>query len=306
MPGDGPEIWLKDDGRFASGGGGNKARKLEWTLADALRRRRTTILTFGALGTNHGLATAHHAGRHGLRTVLLLVDQPADDHLRGQLERIEATGARIHRTRGTARTAIAAPWAMLRYAGLRPPRLPYVLSAGGSSPLGSLGYVEAALELAAQVEAGELPEPAHALVALGSGGTAAGLALGLRLAGLRTRVIAVLVSDVLPLSERSVARLARRSLRLLRRRGARPEGAEIRPGDLDVERRWLGAGYGHRTPEAEAARELLAAEGVGLDPVYTAKAMAAVLGLRAEGRLDAGPVLYWHTYGPPGSAVPGG
>ena len=80
--------------------GGNKARKLEWILADAVRRRRKTILTFGAIGTDHGLATALYAREHGLRTVLLLVDQPVDGRLRAQFERLERCGARISRTPG--------------------------------------------------------------------------------------------------------------------------------------------------------------------------------------------------------------
>lgn len=299
-------MWVKDDGIYGVGLGGNKPRKLEWTLADALRRRRRTILTFGGLATNHGLATAHYAGRHGMRTVVLLVDQPVDAHVRAHLARLRESGALVHRTRGPLRTVLAAPWAVLRYADLRPPRLPYVLPAGGSSPLGCLGYVEAALELAAQVDAGELPEPSHAVVALGSGGTAAGLALGLRLAGLRTRVVAVLVSDVLRLTPSSVARLAGRTLRLLRRRGAAIEGVGLAAADLDVEDRWLGGGYGHRTEAAERARELIGErEGIALEPVYTAKAMAALLGLREEGRFGAGPVLYWHTHDRLAAPAPG-
>src|SRR5215467_12070619 len=88
---------------------------------------------------------------------------------------------------------------------------PYLLPAGGSSAVGALGYVEAALEIAAQVEAGALPEPAHAVVAVGTGGTAAGLALGFQLAGLRTRVVGIVVNDQLRLGPPVLARLARRS-----------------------------------------------------------------------------------------------
>src|ERR671922_1808612 len=88
-------VWIKDDGAYAPVGG-NKARKLEWLLADARRRGKRTVLTGGALGTNHGLATALFARELGIRTVLVLVPQPRDDHVESQLERMRAAGAEIH------------------------------------------------------------------------------------------------------------------------------------------------------------------------------------------------------------------
>jgi len=297
FPGAGPPVWVKNDGLYGTLWGGNKARKLEWTLADALRRGRTALVTFGALATNHGLATALYAREQGLRTALLLVDQPVDEHVRRQLRRLKASGATLYETHGTARTVAALPWVMARHADLRARRLPYLLPVGGSSRVGCLGYVEAALELARQVEAGELPEPSHAVVALGSGGTAAGLTLGLRLAGLRTRVVAVLVNDKLRLNARVVARLAGRTLDLLRARGADIADVSISEHDLGVQGRWIGPGYGHHTPEAERARALIAErEGLELEPVYTAKAMAGLLRMRDEGAFGAGPVLFWHTH----------
>ena len=293
----GAPVWLKNDGLYGGAWGGNKARKLEWILADALRRRRTTIITFGALGTNHGLATALYAGEHGLRTVLLLVDQPVDDHVRAQFERLERSGARIYRTRNTPRTVAVIPWAMLRHADLSTRKLPYFLTVGGSSAIGSVGHVEAGLELGKQVGQGQLPEPSHVVVALGSGGTAAGLALGLKLAGLRTRVVAVVVNDKMRLHAGVVARLAGRASRLLQRRGADLGEVSVSAADLDVERDWLGAGYGHRTNEAERARELARErEGLALEPVYTAKTMAALLALNERGVFGEGPALYWHTH----------
>ena len=293
----GPDVWVKNDGLYGTLWGGNKARKLEWSLADALRRGRRTVLTVGALATNHGLATTLYAREHGLDTVLLLVDQPIDDHVRRQLRRIEESGAVVHRTHDKLRTLATLPWFLLRYSDRSARRTPYFLTVGGSSPVGCLGYVEAALELGEQVRAGELPEPSHAVIALGSGGTAAGLLLGLRVAGLRTRVVAVLVNDGIRLNARVIAHLARRSERLMRRRGASFPALSLGPGDLTVDTGSLGAGYGHRTREAESARELLVErEELRLEPVYTAKAMAALLRLREEGAFGAGPVLYWHTH----------
>jgi D-cysteine desulfhydrase len=295
LPGRG-QIWLKDDGVFGGAWGGNKARKLEWVLPDVLRKRRSSILTVGGLATNHGLATALYAREQGIQTILALVDQPLDDHVERQRVRIERSGALVYRTHGTLRTIAALPYVYAVHTDWRRLRPPYFLPVGGSSALGSLAYVDAALELAAQVDRGELPEPAHAVVALGSGGTAAGLVLGLELAGLSTRVVAIQVNDRAPLDAARVARAAKRAQRLLQRRGARLPPASISASDLQVENRWLGAGYGHRTVEAEHAIGLAREEGLVLEPVYTAKTMAALLALREQGELGEGPVLYWHTH----------
>jgi len=291
-------IWIKDDGAY-SAVGGNKARKLEWLLADARRRRKRTILTGGALGTNHGLATALFARRLGMRTVLVLVPQPDSEHVRRQLERIRATGAELHFPRGVWRAYTLAAWLMLGRAS-PPANLPYFLRPGGSVPLGCVGYVEAAIELSEQIEAGELPEPSHLVVALGSGGTAAGLLAGLRLAGLRSRLVCVLVNDLVRVDERTVAKLARRTLRLLRKRGSGVGEVEIAAADVEIERGWLGPGYGHSTPAADRATELFGErEDIVLEPVYTSKAVAAMLELNRRGAFGPGPLLYWHTYSRP-------
>ncbi|MGW4284332.1 pyridoxal-phosphate dependent enzyme, partial [Nocardia sp. NPDC004750] len=188
------QLWCKDESGYGDGGwGGNKVRKLEWLLPEARRRGARTILTVGGTGTNWGLATALYGRAQGIDTELALVDQPVDDHVRAQLRRLEKSGAALHFTHTKLRTILAAPWLYLRR--VRGGARPYFLPAGGSSPVGALGYVEVACELAAQIAAGELPEPGHIVTAVGSGGTAAGLALGLRLAGLRTRVVGVVVND---------------------------------------------------------------------------------------------------------------
>jgi D-cysteine desulfhydrase len=172
-----------------------------------------------------------------------------------------------------------------------------LLPAGGSSAVGALGYVEGALEIAAQIEEGSLPEPAHVIVPVGTGGTAAGLGLGFQIAGLRSRVVGVVVNDQLRLDAPVFARLARRTAALLERRGARLGPLQLEPDMLDLTRDQIGAGYGHRTEAAERAAGLAAEEGLSLDPVYTAKAMAGLLALREEGRLGD-PVLFLHTDGP--------
>ncbi len=293
LSGDVP-VWLKDEGAYGDGGwGGNKVRKLEWLIPDAHRRGRSTLFTVGGIGTHWGLAAALYGREHGLRTALALVDQPVDDHVRDQLARLRGSGAALHLTHTKARTIALAPYLLARHSsGLRPP---YYLPAGGSSPLGALGYVEVALELAAQVAAGDLPEPAWVVTAVGSGGTAAGLVLGLGLAGLHTRVLAVVVNDQLRLDAPALTGLATRSAAVLRERGG-PD-AVVDPDRLRVTTDFLGATYGATTPasaEAQARGETL---GLTLEPVYTAKALAALLALGRAAELE-GPVLFLGTHGP--------
>jgi D-cysteine desulfhydrase len=267
-------LWMKDDSHSGPLWGGNKPRKLEWLIGDAVARGRRTLLTFGGLATNHGLATALYGREQGLKCVLALVDQPWDEHVERQLGRIRASGAHVYVTHTKARTMAALPWLLFRHGRA------YPIPPGGSSPVGARGFVEAALELGEQVRRGELPEPATVWCALGSGGTAAGLALGLRMAGLRTKVRAVHVNDGLDLREQTLIRLARRT-------------GDGELNELRVVHGYLGAGYGHPTEAAQRAIERAReAEGLELDPVYTGKAMAAVL----ERAADEGPALYWHTY----------
>ncbi len=278
-------LWLKDESPFGTAWGGNKVRKLEWTLPDVKRRGKRTVLTFGALATNHGLATALYAREQDLRCALALVDQPVDDHVRAQLERLRASGATLHFTHTKARTVAATPWLLARH------RLPYVLPAGGSSPVGALGYVEGALEIARQVESGDLPEPSHVVCATGSGGTAAGLLLGLRIAGLRTKVLGVVVNDKLKLDQPTLVPASPRSPRGCCAIAAPPTCRIPGPSSLVVTRDFLGQGYGHPTPESRSALER--AGDLDLDPVYTAKAMAAALALDTPG-----PLLFLQTNGP--------
>ena len=288
---------MKNEGLYGTVYGGNKPRMLEFVLADVLAKKARTILTFGGLGTNHGLATALYGREQGLRTVLLLLDQPVDDIVRRQLCWFQQLGAILYYTGKMPRTVVTALFLLLRHASWRRGRLPYLLLPGGSTAMGTVGYVNGALELAEQVAAGELPEPENVVVALGSGGTAAGLSLGLRLAGLKTRVVAVRISDKLPLTPETVAGLANRAARLMRKKGADLSSTKIEPASITVFSDWLGQGYGYPTPEGKRAQELLQEkEDFALDLTYTAKAMAALLALLEDGRLGEGPTLYWHTY----------
>lgn len=281
----GLDLWLKDESAYGDGPwGGNKVRKLEWILPDLTERGVRTVLTVGGEGTHWGLAFALHAREQGIRTVLGLLPQPVDEHVREQQRRLAASGATVLHYPSAWRLRLAAPYLLARHRAR-------LVGPGGSTPLGNLGHVDVALELGAQVAAGDLPEPGTVVVPVGSGGTLVGLALGLRMAGLRSRLLGVVVNDLLPLGDAAVARAAGRTARVLARHG---HDLSL-PGPVEVRRDWLGAGYGHPTPEGTAALARAAEHGLALEPVYTAKALAAVLDLGAG---LAGPVLFVNTHGP--------
>jgi D-cysteine desulfhydrase len=290
---DRPGLWLKNDGLLGAAYGGNKLRKLEFVLADVLRRGASTIVTFGGTGSHHCLATAIYGRELGLRVAAVLLEQPETDEVRANVRRMASAGARTTRAGNLLSAAARAPWLALRCTEFGfPPRLPYLLWVGSSTPLGCVGYVNAALEMAEQIREGLLPQPRAVLLPLGSCGTAAGLLLGLRLAGLDTAVIAVQVSDMPTVGARTVARLANATARLLRRRGASLPRLSFHPRDITVISTREGRRYGHPMREAEEAKGLVSRlEGLALDSTYTAKTVAALIGRSDLPR----PLLYWHT-----------
>ncbi len=289
-------LWIKRDDGIGTRYGGNKPRKLEFLLGHCLARGTRAIVTFGGLGTNHGLATAIYAGELGIAVHLCLVDQPLTPKVHQTLGQMLAHGAHLHYVPGCRRVAIRAVQLTARLICRQPWRLPMLLMPGGSTPLGTVGIVNAAFELAGQVEAGEMPRPAAIFVALGSNGTHAGLVAGFRLLGWDVPVIGVRVSDVLPLSPYTVARLASRTLALLNRHDPDMPRPRVQPREVIVQEGYLGQGYGYPTAAGtSAARVLEETEGITLDECYTAKAMAALLDAATTGRFD-GPLLFWHTY----------
>ncbi len=290
-----PELWVKRDDLTGQPYGGNKVRKLEWLLADALAQGRRTVLTTGALGSNHALATTIYARALGLRALLVLIPQPVTSHVTQTLLLDHAFGATIHAVPsiGAARRRVIA---LLVGGALRRDR-PYLVPTGGSSAIGTLGYVNAGLELGEQVAAGALPEPAAVVVPLGSGGTVAGLVAGLKLAGLGTRVVAVRVTDLLPPPPRFLARLANRALAVLSRLGADVPRLAIGADDVIVRSEWLGPGYGAVTPAGlEVQRRIAETERLTVETTYGAKALAAALVIAHEPAWRGRPLLFWHTY----------
>jgi D-cysteine desulfhydrase len=299
------DVWIKRDDRTCLLYGGNKPRKLEWLLGEAKRKGQRSVITFGGIGTHHGMATAICARDAGLRTVLVLLPQPVTDGVRRCLLIDHAVGAEMHLASSVAGVAALGLGILARgtLAGDRPAIIP----TGGTSSLGAIGYVDAACELADQVRAGELPEPDAIFVPLGSGGTVAGLILGLKLAGLRSRVVPVLVTDILPPSATRLMRLANACSRRLRAASSDFPVMNVVASDLAIVTEQLGRGYGHETQAGRDARDILAdVEGITLDTTYTAKCMAAFLELAARPPFRDQTLLFWNTYSSidPAAALP--
>lgn len=283
-----PNLWIKDDSLSSGIYGGNKVRKLEFLIADALARGADTLVTMGAIGSHHCCATATFGRHYGLATELVHIEQAPSEHVLTMLRWHAAAGADFELAANEAHQLwrLWRRMAALRAAG----RTPYFIWAGGSDAVGTLGFVEAAFELADQVVAGEMPVPEAIFVATGSGGSHAGLALGLALAGLPTRVIGVRVVPAVVANTWTVGYLRGRTARLL------PE--EARAGDgmlLEIEGGQLGGGYGVETEESLQVQDVaLRTEGIYTETTYTAKALAGMLAW-ARAHPGHGPLLYWHT-----------
>jgi D-cysteine desulfhydrase len=175
-------------------------------------------------------------------------------------------------------------------------RAPYVIPAGGSSPVGVAAFVAAAFELAHQITAGELPEPDLIYVPMGTAGTAAGLVVGLRAAGLVTRVRAATVVDPDYMNGDKLCELANATAELLQSLDAGFPLVRITIGDFDADREYFGGAYAHITDEAREAIALgLSDESLPLEGTYTGKAFAAMIGHVRAGHLKGRTVLYWHT-----------
>jgi len=289
----GAELWVKRDDLTNARYGGNKIRKLEYLLGDAEAKQADTLITAGALGSHHVLATSLHGAARGLGVHACLVAQPWHAHVEQILRADLAAGAHLNRVRSYPGVPIALleKELELRLAGHRP----YRVAIGGSSPLGTVGYVQAGLELAAQVQAGALEEPEAIYCALGSGGTAAGLAIGIAAAGMETRIEAVRVTAPILANRLTLNTLIRRTVALLRREDRRfPRVSRLAIAALQIRKDQLGRGYGHPTESGERASRSAAEEGLMLDPTYTAKAFGALL-KDAEGHRRGRPLLYVHT-----------
>jgi D-cysteine desulfhydrase len=278
-------LYVKRDDLSGEAYGGNKVRKLEFLLAEAVRAGAKEVMTFGAAGSNHALATAVYAGQAGLRSISLLRPQPNARYVRKNLLLSRAVGAELHYYQDEE---------SLRRGVEDLQRLHTEIS--GASPLGTVGFVNAAFELREQVHAGFLPEPELLYVTLGSMGTATGLLLGLRAAGLRSRMNAVrVVAECI--ANRDAARdLFHRTNRLLHDSDPSFPLLDFPEEQCIIRDDFFGEKYALFTREGmEAVRRMQEAEGISLDGTYTGKTFAALMHDAGQGNLRNRTVLFWDT-----------
>ncbi|MEV5540948.1 D-cysteine desulfhydrase family protein [Saccharopolyspora shandongensis] len=274
------DLWFKRDDLVGLGGGGNKTRKLEFTVASALAAGADTLVTVGAPQSNHARLTAAAGARLGLDVVLVFPGYPGGTRS-GNITLDALFGVRVHWAGKVAREQldeIARDIAnQLRKDGAHPAVIPF----GGSSPVGAQGYVRAGEELSSQ-----LPGAHTSVVALGSGGTMAGLVAALgseHVLGIDTGAVAEPANVVSSLATDTSGRTIT------------AEGLHIRTDQV-------GEDYAHLTEATADAIELTArTEGVVLDPTYTGRAMAGLIAAVRDGMILRGQTtVFWHTGGLPG------
>ncbi|HEX6118804.1 MAG TPA: D-cysteine desulfhydrase family protein [Dongiaceae bacterium] len=292
----GPRLYVKRDDCTGLALGGNKTRKAEFLVGAALAAGATAVVTEGGLQSNHVRQTAAAAAKAGLKCHLVLDHQvPIITSLyreNGNLLLDRVLGAAIHLCEAgqTRADGVARLLPKLRAAG----QVPYHIPTGGSNETGALGYVAAALELASQAKDAGIRVD-RVVFATASGGTQAGLVVGMALAGAEIQVLGIDIENEADALLPEVRRIAADC--------AKKIGLKTRLGDdaFEIARGYAGAGYGIPTPEMREAVELLARlEGIVLDPVYAGKAMAGLIDLVRSGRIGADETIaFIHTGGMP-------
>lgn len=285
-----PQLWVKRDDCTGLATGGNKTRKLEFLVGEALRQGADVLITQGATQSNHARQTAAAAARAGMECKLILEQRQVRDEeyeFSGNVLLDDLLGAEIV-DRLPAGSDMQEAMDLLA-ADLRPlGRTPYVIPGGGSNPLGAVGYVVCAQELeSAPVAVDWVVHPT------GSTGTQAGLVAGLRAVNSSAQVLGISVRQSAQAQIDAVLGLAKRTTDLIGAEGA------VTEEHVMVDDRWVGEGYGIPTDTMiEAVRLAASAEGILLDPVYTGKGFAGLLGNIADGRFsESDNVVFLHTGG---------
>jgi 1-aminocyclopropane-1-carboxylate deaminase/D-cysteine desulfhydrase-like pyridoxal-dependent ACC family enzyme len=284
-------LFIKCDDKTGDLYGGNKVRKLEFLLHKARMKGCRRVATFGAVGSHHALATALYARKLGLACTCFLSHQKRSPAIPGTLNMHLQNDTEIVRFGGNYAQRIATLRTHLWG------RDAWVIPAGGSSWLGAVGFVNAGLELALQVHAGELPPPDRLYVAAGTLGTVAGLAIGLALADLPTEIQAVRVTETSYSGENLLRQLIHKTVLMLRRIDPSiPQHLADRV-NIKVRHSFFAGGYAQSDDATDFAVSFAQKNlGMKLEPTYTGKTMAALLAdLRTE-RGAAGKNLFWNTY----------
>lgn len=291
----GAELWVKRDDLTGLATGGNKTRKLEFLVADALKAGADTLITAGGPQSNHCRQTAAAAAQLGLDAHLVLGgDPPPPPEVQGNLFLDQLLGATTHFVDKTQRDPKMASLAEeLRAAG----RSPYVIPVGGSNAVGTLGYIAAMFELAQQLNAMDTKFD-RIVMATSSGGTQAGLTLGAKMIGFDGPITAISIDQE---PEDADTFTFRDHVRDTANETAALLGSDVRisGGDLPINHDYLGGGYGVvGPPEVEAVNLLATLEGQFVGPVYTSRALAGLIDLMRKGDIAQDEkILFWHTGG---------
>lgn len=292
----GPQIYIKRDDLLGLASGGNKTRKLEFLMADALARGADTVVTTGAVQSNHCRLTLAAAAKEGLRCRMVL-----EERVEGSYAPDASGNNLLFRLLGVDKVTVVPGGADLEAAMADMAAevsteggTPYVIPGGGSTALGALGYVVCAEEILTQSMDMSLPID-HVVCSSGSGGTHAGLVAGFHGNQSGVPVTGISVRAAKTAQEEKLHRLANATSRLA---GATHD---IPPEAISVRDDFVGPGYSLPTPEMTAAIQTFArVEGILLDPVYTGKTAAGLIGLVREGAFERGSnVVFVHTGGSP-------
>lgn len=298
----GARIYVKDEGccglpdaKGFTSFGGNKVRKLEFLLADAIAKGYTTVLTYGGLASNHVVATACYAHQLGLQMIGLLFKQHLPSNAMRNLLLNLHFGANLFMC---PQPRLLNDDEMTLFLNEHNFEAAYVIPLGGSNVLGVLGVVNGVLELADQIEKGMLPEPDIIYVPFGSMGTTAGLLLGIKLAGLKTKVCAVKVTKTEKFNEQNLLVLCKDANTYLHELDDTIPLFTWDSHDIEIRTEFVGDGYAHTTPGAAQAQEQFKErEHIILDQTYTAKAADALLSDCQHHRINPNQIiLFWNTY----------
>lgn len=300
-------LYLKDDGQTRSAGhfGGNKPRKLEPILADAKRHGVKTIFTFGSTGSGHAVATADCAQQLGFDCTLMLKPQPCSSIVRRNLLLMDHFGATIRFCPTQELRDAEVAHLFLRHK-LDHGTYPYVIPTGAENALGAVGYVNAAFELKEQIDAGIAPEPDYIYIATGGfghsqgllGASIAGLIVGLKAAGLKTKAIGIYTApQKQEVVEERLLQQCAETIALLHDADATFPAFTINKHDFRIICDCAGKKYGLYTQEGVNAMKLLKkTEGIQLDGTYTGKAFAGLMRDAKAGKLKNKKVLFWNTF----------
>jgi D-cysteine desulfhydrase len=288
-------LYVKQDGFTGKPFGGNKLRKLEFLLGEALHRGAIATLTFGYAGSNHALATAVCAKQLGLKSISMLLPQHTAGYVRRNLLMSLYAEAELHFCPKRMFMPLAALYQQLRHR-LKEGKTPYLIPPGGSTPAGTIGFVNAAFELKNQIDRGEIPEPDRIYVTLGTSGTVVGLMIGLNALGIKSRVIPVRVVNKNWIDENSVLKLYTETVSLLCSLAPSFPRQELSVSDIRIVDDFLGEGYAQFTDEGNEAVNLMdETEGITLDGTYTGKTFAALMADAREKKIKDEIILFWNT-----------